>query len=104
MGTTGLAGVFNPTDLSPASSYGVQLAEISNTPLSTVVGANTNDGSGHVNNAVGGGIGDHFALHWDNPIFWFLLLLVLFVGYVGFLFDFSVKRIGSINISGGKRG
>lgn len=98
MATSGVAGVYNPMDLSPGNSYGVQLAQLSQVPSSAV---DTQPNTGMSTNA---SAGDHFSLHWNNPIFWFLLLLLLFVGYVGFLFDFSVKRIGSINVSGGKRG
>lgn len=89
--------VYNPTDLNPAMAYGVQLAQISNVQTSSVVGADTSSGMSTNANA-----GDHFSLHWDNPLFWLLILFLLFVGYVGFLFDFSVKRIGSVNLKGGK--
>lgn len=89
--------VYNPMDLSPAMAYGVQLADISQVPTSAV---DVKDTAGMSTNS---NAGDHFALHWNNPIFWFLLLLLIFVGYVGFLFDFSVKRIGSVTLKGGKR-
>lgn len=89
--------VFNPSDLNPAMAYGVQLVQISNVQTSSVAGADTN--SGMSTNAA---VGDHLSLHWDNPLFWALVLLLLFVGYIGFLFDFSVKRIGSVNLKGGK--
>lgn len=43
----------------------------------------------------------HHAIGIHNPMFWLLLLVLLFVGYVGFLFDFSVKRIGKASLKGG---
>lgn len=88
--------VYNPTDLSPAMAYGVQLAQISQVPTSAV---DTQPNTGMSTNA---NAGDHLSLHWNNPLFWLLVLVLIFVGYVGFLFDFSVKRIGSINLKGGK--
>lgn len=89
--------VYNPTDLNPAMAYGVQLAQISNVQTSTTIGADVNSGM-----STNARAGDHLSLHWDNPLFWLLVLLLLFVGYVGFLFDFSVKRIGSVELKGGK--
>jgi hypothetical protein len=91
-----LSSVFNPQELSPAASYGVQLANLSQVPSSGV------DVKEPSSMSTSTSAGDHVALHWNNPMFWFLILLLLFVGYVGFLFDFSVKKIGSINLKGGK--
>jgi hypothetical protein len=88
---------FNPAELNPASSYGVELAQISQVQTSAVDVKSSAAGMSTNANA-----GDHATLHWNNPLFWFLLLLLIFVGYVGFLFDFSVKKIGSVNLKGGK--
>ena len=93
---------FNPSDLNPATSYGVQLdtssADFQRVPLSTIQRNEPNQQTSGVD-----GIGNHFVLHWNNPLFWLLILVLLFVGYIGFLFDFSVKRIGKIGVSGGKK-
>lgn len=89
--------VYNPGDLSAANQYGVQLANMSQVPTSAVDVGKSNSGPSTMP-----GAGDHFSLHWNNPMFWFLILVLLFVGYVGFLFDFSVKKIGSVNLKGGK--
>jgi hypothetical protein len=43
------------------------------------------------------------ALGHHNPLFWFVILLLLFVGYVGFAFDVEVKRIVGAGIHGGKK-
>ncbi len=39
---------------------------------------------------------------WDNPFFWLVLVILLFMGYVMFRFDIGVKRVGSISLKGGK--
>jgi hypothetical protein len=93
---------FNPSDLNPATSYGVQLdtspLDFQRVPTSSIQRNEPDQLSTSTT-----GVGNHFVLHWNNPLFWLLLLVLLFVGYVGFLFDFSVKRIGKVDISGGKR-
>jgi hypothetical protein len=44
---------------------------------------------------VGGiGVGHHSVGH-SNPMFWFLILVLIFVGYIGLGFDFSVKNLFS---------
>ncbi len=53
--------------------------------------------------AVGGPPLDHHALGHRNPMFWLLILVLLFVGYVGFLFDFQIKKIGAFSIKGGSK-
>jgi hypothetical protein len=88
---------YNPVDLTASSSYGVQLADISQVPTS---GVDVKDPSSM---STAANAGDYFSLHWNNPLFWLLVAVLLFVGYVGFLFDFSVKKIGNISLSGGKR-
>jgi hypothetical protein len=42
------------------------------------------------------------AIGHHNPLFWFVILLLLFVGYVGFAFDVEVKRIVGGGIHGGR--
>ena len=94
---------YNPMDLTAAQSYGVQLAPIARIPtgdawqpfqVHPIV-----DGSGMSTNAAAG---NHLSLHWNNPLFWLLVFVLFFVGYVGFMFDFSVKRIGKAGLKLGK--
>lgn len=51
-----------------------------------------------------GGVGTgHTALGWNNQLFWLLLLVLIIVGYLGFAFDVSLKRVGEVRVAGGNR-
>ena len=50
-----------------------------------------------------GGIqmGHHTLL--NNPVFWLLVFILIIVGYIGFMFDFSVKRLGEVKVGAGSK-
>lgn len=42
-------------------------------------------------------------LSWHNPLFWVLVLALIFTGYLYGAFDIGVKKIGNVSIRGGRR-
>jgi hypothetical protein len=43
----------------------------------------------------------HNALGVSNPMFWLLILGLILVGYLGFLFDVDIKKVGEARLKGG---
>ncbi len=38
---------------------------------------------------------------WDNPLFWLVALILVWLGYVMFSFSVGAKRIGSVSVKAG---
>lgn len=38
---------------------------------------------------------------WDNPLFWLVLFILVFMGYVFFSFGAGAKRVGSVSVKVG---
>lgn len=39
----------------------------------------------------------------NNPLFWLLVLVLVFTGWIFGAFDFGVKNIGSVNLKAGRK-
>jgi hypothetical protein len=39
----------------------------------------------------------------NNPLFWLLILFLVFTGWIFGAFDFGVKRVGNVKVGVGKR-
>lgn len=38
----------------------------------------------------------------DNPLFWLLILALIFTGWIFGAFDFGVKRVGNVRVKAGR--
>lgn len=46
---------------------------------------------------------EKLGLGTSNPLFWLLILFLVFTGWIFGAFDFGVKRIGSVNVTAGRK-
>lgn len=76
--------------------YGVTLRGQASTAVDSV-GPSAQTVGGPISNPT------HFNLGTSNPLFWLLVLLLIVIGYLGFLFDFSLKRVVSGNLAVGNK-
>ena len=87
---------YNPSGLDAAMAYGVQLERMAAVPSTAT------DPSSPSSSTVGGDLLGHTAIH-SHPLFYLLIFVLLFVGYVGFLFDFQIKKIVDVKAGAGSK-
>jgi hypothetical protein len=46
--------------------------------------------------------GESLGLGTSNPLFWLLILFLVFTGWIFGAFDFGIKRVGSLSVKAGK--
>lgn len=88
---------FNPSGLDAATAYGVQLERMAAVPSTA-----TDPSSPTTSNTVGGSLFGHTAVH-NHPLMFLLIFILLFIGYVGFLFDFQVKKLVDVKAGAGSK-
>ncbi len=49
-----------------------------------------------------GAVQEKLPLHWGNPLFWLLVLVLVFTGWMYLGASFGVKKIGSANLKVGR--
>lgn len=76
-GTTRGGGTFSPSADNPSSAQGA----IASTDAALQSGWNS--------------------VWWDNPLFWLVLVILVFMGYVMFGFNVGVKRVGEVRVKAG---
>ena len=79
---------------SAANAYGFSHAgnPVADIMAETTVGAGTD----------GGFAGGSLGIGTSNPLFWLLILALVFTGWIFGAFDFGVKRIGSVSVKAGR--
>jgi len=70
------------------------------TPVGSVMAETNIGGKGDVGIPDFGG--RQLSLGAGNPLFWLLILVLLFTGWIFGAFDFGIKRIGSVSVKAGK--
>ena len=81
-----------------ASAYGFN-GWVPSVPGGTAVMAETQVGS---SGDIPSGAMGKLPLHWNNPLFWLLALVLVWTGYLYGGFDIGVKKIGSTRVKLGR--